>query len=581
MRAIHFYILIVLITLFTSESMAQEISLNPDRATALYDSWVYHNTHFNYDSSMYYGDEYVKYYQENGSDSELIAAFDHKIKSLNQFNKFDKGFKLALTTYEKYCAETKDADNCKKCDNIYRHLADFMVTLRDYRQGIKYLNMVCGGKEVLSMNHYAKAQIYCSLNLPDSALMSTLAYISISKKRNDPVQLIGSYNQHGLISKRLKRFDEAIVAFSNAIKIVDSAGISREKYGFVIGNLGSCYYEIGELDLAYNYLMEDSEGSLANNEIASFTNTQVLLAKIDQQRQEHQKAISRLNNILDHYDNHMIVSVKLDAIETLMQSYKATGNESKFNSSLTKWMALNRSHFESQAEIHKDLIAEYSANSLRQVTEQMDTEKQLLNQKLIEQENEKVKSQLRKWIIVSCLVTIILIVFFFFWRARKKAHLKEIQLRLARVEENYLKLKVTEVNKNVQVLSHELLVKQDFSSRLMKQLDQLSTLSDSEIKNIELFVQNELNVKSTRAQLQNKMGTLSGDFHDALKIRHPKVTESDVALAAMIAMNMSNKEIGISKNMSTETVKTTKYRLKKKLELSTDQDLDHYLKNLI
>ena len=51
-------------------------------------------------------------------------------------------------------------------------------------------------------------------------------------------------------------------------------------------------------------------------------------------------------------------------------------------------------------------------------------------------------------------------------------------------------------------------------------------------------------------------------------------------LAAMIVMNMSNKEISISKNMSTDSIKTTKNRLKKKLDIPISENLDDYLKGL-
>ena len=44
-----------------------------------------------------------------------------------------------------------------------------------------------------------------------------------------------------------------------------------------------------------------------------------------------------------------------------------------------------------------------------------------------------------------------------------------------------------------------LLVKQDFSEKLINQLGQIESLSKPEIKNIEFFIQNELDVKSSRA----------------------------------------------------------------------------------
>ena len=77
------------------------------------------------------------------------------------------------------------------------------------------------------------------------------------------------------------------------------------------------------------------------------------------------------------------------------------------------------------------------------------------------------------------------------------------------------------------------------------------------------------------------MGELSGSFHSNLKIKHPELSKSDVVFASLIAMNMTNKEIATSKSMSSDTVKTTKNRLKKKLNLAKNDNLIDYLNKLL
>ena len=50
--------------------------------------------------------------------------------------------------------------------------------------------------------------------------------------------------------------------------------------------------------------------------------------------------------------------------------------------------------------------------------------------------------------------------------------------------------------------------------------------------------------------------------------------------ASLVAMNMTNKEIATRKSMSSDTVKTTKNRLKKKLNLPSTENIVNYLKEL-
>ena len=93
--------------------------------------------------------------------------------------------------------------------------------------------------------------------------------------------------------------------------------------------------------------------------------------------------------------------------------------------------------------------------------------------------------------------------------------------------------------------------KQGFSRSLILQLKQIENISKPALKNIEFFIENELDLKSTRAHLQNQMGDLSSNFYTDLKIKHGNLTELELKLAAMVVMQMSNKEIALSKNTTT------------------------------
>jgi len=115
----------------------------------------------------------------------------------------------------------------------------------------------------------------------------------------------------------------------------------------------------------------------------------------------------------------------------------------------------------------------------------------------------------------------------------------------------------------------------------VNELNQLETITKPEIKAIEIFIKNELNVKSARVIIQEQMGELSGDFHNAISIKHPTLTDKDLELAAMIALNMKNKEIAISKNITPASVKKTKTRLKQKLTIPYENDLGAYLKTFL
>jgi len=580
MRITIFYIIVFCIAI-SGIAKGQETPEKHENADSLYASFVYYNNTHNYDSSMHYGDKFINHRVKYGTISQAIAAYDHKIKSLIRFNKLNKAFKITLTIYDNYCANNIDRTKCESCYLIYNHLAEFMITLRDYRQGINYIDNGCNS-EGNERNFYIKAKLYSLLEKPDSALIQTLKSIRIARPQKNPEKLVATYNQHGIIARKIKRYDDAIIAFSTAISLVDSLGLDKQKFGYLTGNLGSCYYLKGDLNSAYNFLQIDADKSKMHD-VGSYLSAEISLTEIDIKKKNYKKALLRLDTLQDiyetknEYDPIFTTSQELQILELYMNVFQMLGDKTNYEYHLKKWVSLMKNDSQSRIETNQILLEEYAANTLKQATLQVETEKELLNQKLIIKEQEERQSKLQKWILAGGAILIILIILFFLSRYRKRALLKETQLKLANKEQEFLKLKIQEENRNVQALSHELLAKQDFSTKLIQQLEEFDSISKQELRNIELYIQNELDIKSTRAHLQNQMGELSSNFYSELKIKHPNLTELELKLAGMVVMKMSNKEIAISKNTTLESSKKAKNRLKKKLHISASDKLSVYL----
>jgi len=348
-----------------------------------------------------------------------------------------------------------------------------------------------------------------------------------------------------------------------------------------MGNLGSCYTEKGKINEAYECFLIDSKGSLLENQIGSYLLAELSLAEIDVKRKDYGNATKRLTSLLTNYDNHLIDDQKLRANELLMQVFKSSGNARMHDLYTSKWIELSKTILQNKLETHQGLVEQYSANSLRQVKQQMETEKELSAQELLVLQKDQEKKKLRDWLVIVALILIIITFLFFILRWRSIAKMKETELKLSHKEQDFLELKVENESKNVQALALELSLKKDFSKSLVDKLNDIESVSKTDVKNIELYIQNELDIKSTRADLQNQMGDLSSTFHSQLNIIHPHLTELDLKLAAMVVMNMSNKDIAISKNITPGSVRIAKNRLKKKLNLPEETDLTTHLKGFL
>jgi DNA-binding CsgD family transcriptional regulator len=69
-------------------------------------------------------------------------------------------------------------------------------------------------------------------------------------------------------------------------------------------------------------------------------------------------------------------------------------------------------------------------------------------------------------------------------------------------------------------------------------------------------------------------------FYNTLSQKHSDLTPNDLRLCAYLKLNLSTKEIASLTYQSAESIKTARYRLRKKLNLDRDTNLTAYLNSI-
>ncbi|MEO7990562.1 MAG: hypothetical protein ABI663_13535 [Chryseolinea sp.] len=70
------------------------------------------------------------------------------------------------------------------------------------------------------------------------------------------------------------------------------------------------------------------------------------------------------------------------------------------------------------------------------------------------------------------------------------------------------------------------------------------------------------------------------NFFASLRYRFPDITASELRLAALIKMNLSLREAADTLGISAESVKKSRYRLKKKIAIGEDDSLEEFIRSL-
>lgn len=121
-------------------------------------------------------------------------------------------------------------------------------------------------------------------------------------------------------------------------------------------------------------------------------------------------------------------------------------------------------------------------------------------------------------------------------------------------------------------------------SRIKKRIGELSQHVDDSTRSELMSIVNSIRVstsddrhwKDFKIYFQN----INPRFLEVLSRKHPCLTPKDLKYCCYLKMNMSNEDIRRLLSINSESVRTHKYRLKKKMDLSKEQDLRQYLNSV-
>lgn len=89
-----------------------------------------------------------------------------------------------------------------------------------------------------------------------------------------------------------------------------------------------------------------------------------------------------------------------------------------------------------------------------------------------------------------------------------------------------------------------------------------------------------MNTETERHKFIYHFNEVHPEFFSRLKSLCNELTENNLGMCAYFKMGMSIKQVASILNVSTETVKNARYRLKKKLNLNEEINLDDFIRDI-
>lgn len=438
----------------------------------------------------------------------------------------------------------------------------------------------------------------------------------LADKTNDSISKANIYLGLGWLYSFYKRNDEALKNFDNSLKIrkklvknnklyteylvenyfsiasfyrvnkdfekaktyLDSITLLKEKNAidenyYSLSELGYLAALDGNIEKGLNFINK-SLNHFEKNDPSYLVVIYTLLGKIYRNQGDLTKSEEYFEKSLDisnKYKSHL--DYRLFVFEELHKLYSQKGDYKKSIEFLEKAKQLNEDIYSVHNNLH---LFEIKDKFRIEQKRQEDLAKQ---QRILQLEQEDKVWMLQTIILV---VTIVFILIFGYLTIRnirnkhknEKLIIKERQKERLKRHREILELK----NKELTESALRLIEKEEFIASIKTRLaNQKDNVDVSVIKRILKSIQGTPN--SNWSEFEARFTAINQSFYKELKAKFPHLKQTDLKICALVKLNFPSKDMAKLLGISVESVHTSRHRLRKKLNLERNDNLEEFINN--
>lgn len=452
----------------------------------------------------------------------------------------------------------------------------------DYRKALEVMNLT---DEIAKTNGYIEKRaiiknnigwVYQMLKVNDASLRyyreSYNMRLQLDSNSNG---IATALNNMGIIHMRLGDIDSALICYEKALQISQNSG-NKAGEAHNLANLAKIYLEYGDTITATEYYEQSLKIWRSLNIKRGWLNTLNAYGKL----LVAQKKVKQAALLLTEFDTLLpTYNTPVSRREYYQFSYlyhELIGNLDRAFFDLRTYQAIKDS---SQIE---EIKHEVIGHELRM---QNESEKKLMTQEYEHQLDLRIevekRQRLQLYLLLSFLA-IVLVVFLFTWKYfRQRQLLAQQSLEITRIKNEKLKENVRTKNKELTAYTLRVAQNNQFLQRIEEIIESVNSASKNEIENQLRELKTAANINKRRdkdwLEFQKQFEGIHTSFISNLKEKYPKLSAGEIRLCTLIKLNLNSKDIASVLGVSMNTLKSSRYRIHKKIGLEKGQELADFI----
>lgn len=462
-------------------------------------------------------------------------------------------------------------------------LGNFDLSIKNLYDTQKYIHPT--NKKQMAQLCSLMGRVYSKLGDYNKAIELNDKATSIFKSIGDSTSVAGCYNERGVMHHFMSEFTVAERFFQRALAI-NRAQRNLKEIATNLNNL--CLYR-GNTEEKLSFIQEaitinknlDAQWSLGEN----YNN----MGKQYYYGKQYSNALEALRKAYEYAHNIGARELICDNYEYSSMVYAAIGDYAQAYKYLDK-----RYHLGKELQ---------SSNKLRNIEQEISYKRYQDQKYATEMQEQTYKTELLKrnlWLLGSVLILgIAFSIFLYKWyKRRKDLQLIEARYQLQLSEKEVAELKMHQQELELQNVHNALATSRQEATSFAVFLKSRNELLDKirgmvkegykmdaqaitpHLKKINAFISQSQSGDKTNSALLTNIDDKSNEFLQRLVAIHPKLTQGEKYLATLLRVNLSTKEISMLTGTTPKTINMNRYRLRKSLNLSSEEDLTDYLQNI-
>ncbi len=390
-----------------------------------------------------------------------------------------------------------------------------------------------------------------------------------------------AYHNLGSIYQEKNLIDSAIICYQNAAVIN-----TESKNLFWLSNnyseLALCFSKKKDFKLAYQYIFNSLSIDMEREDSSDIAECYSIIGQIHFENGLNDSAII-------YFNKSIAIALKIPDEETIAENYHYLSQIYEKKSDFTKafyFLKKYNSLNDSLVSLEKTQIIEELEIKYNVEKKDLEIEKNKSLISNLESENEirKIKNSLLIFLIITIIIISLLL--FRFIRIKNKRRTdkllyeKQILEKDVKFSELELKKAIDEINSQAYLI----LEKNILISKIKEELDSIkdykSSGQDAQIEKMSELLSSKLVTEDSWLEFKKRFDHVYPDFNAKINLSFGKLSPTETRLACLTKLKISNKDIAAMLGISAESVLKSRYRLKKKLNLNEEEQLDDVILSL-